>query len=105
MSPVTCIDTRNISQLLPTGICLTTLFSLLETIYHNIELKSKVFVAFCDSRKDFDTVWRKALMYKMFHLGVTGKLWCFINDFYSKSESAVVVNQCKSKQFCVTEGG
>ena len=46
--------------------CLTASFSLLETIYHYIELKSKVFVAFLDSRKAFDTAWRKALLYKMF---------------------------------------
>jgi hypothetical protein len=32
-------------------------------------------------------------------------LWCIIDDFHSKSESAVVVNQCKSKYFSVTEGG
>jgi hypothetical protein len=44
-------------------------------------------------------------MYKMLKLGVTGKLWCIIDDFHSKSESAVVVNQCKSKYFSVTEGG
>ena len=60
-------------------------------------------VAFLDSRKAFDKVWRKALMYKMFNLGVTEKLWCIIDDFQSKSESAVV-NQCKSKYFSVTEG-
>jgi hypothetical protein len=42
-------------------------------------------------------------MYKMFNLGVTEKLWCIIDDFQSKSESAVV-NQCKSKYFSVTEG-
>ena len=85
--------------------CLTASFSLLETMYHNVELKSKVFVAFLDSRKAFDPVWRKALMHKMLKLGVTGKLWCIVDDFHSKSESAVVVNQCKSKYFSVTEGG
>ena len=42
-------------------------------------------------------------MYKMFKLGVTGTLWCIIDDFHCKSENAVVVNQCKSKYFSVTE--
>jgi hypothetical protein len=40
--------------------------------------------------------WGSPNMYKMFNLGVTGKLWCIIDDFQSKSETAVV-NQCKSK--------
>ena len=67
-------------------------------------MNSKVFVAFLDSRKAFDTVWRKALMYKLFILGVKGKLWSIINDIYNKSESAVVVNQCKSNNFKVMQG-
>ena len=49
-------------------------------------------------------MWLKALMYQMFKLWVTGKLWCVIDDLHSKSESAVVVNQCKSKYVSVIEG-
>ncbi|VDI24480.1 Hypothetical predicted protein [Mytilus galloprovincialis] len=84
--------------------CLTASFCLLETIYHNIEQNSKVFVAFLDSRKAFDTVWRKALMFKLFNLGVKGKAWSLINDMYSKTQGSVVVNKCKSNNFVVKEG-
>ena len=59
-------------------------------IFHNIELKTKVCVAILDSKKAFDTVWRKAIMYKMCNLWVSGKLWCINNDFHSISEIAVV---------------
>ncbi len=84
--------------------CLTASFIFQETIFHNLELHSNVYAAFLDSRKAFDTVWRKALMYKLFKLKVTGKAWCIIDDLYTNTESAVVMNQCKSRFFSVNEG-
>lgn len=84
--------------------CLTTSFCLLETIYNNIELNSKVYVAFLDSRKAFDTVWRKALMYKLYKLGIKGRAWSVINECHLNTESTFIVNQCKSEYFNVVEG-
>lgn len=84
--------------------CLTASFNLHESIFHNLEMCSKVYVAFLDSRKAFDTVWRIALMYKLFQLGIKGKLWVLINDCHIDTKSAVVVNQCTSNFFSVTEG-
>jgi hypothetical protein len=81
--------------------CLSASYCLLETIYHNIEENSKVFVAFLDSRTVFDTVWRKSLMFKLFNLG---KVWSCINEIDSYTQSAVIVNKCKSKYFEVNEG-
>jgi len=83
--------------------CLTASFNLHETIFHNLELCSKVFVAFLDSRKAFDTVWRIVLMYKLHKLGIEGRIWNIINDCHVNTQSAVVVNQCQSKYFTVSE--
>lgn len=71
-------------------ICLTASFSLQETIYHNVELNMRVFVAFLDSRKAFDTVWLNALMVKLYNLGICDNLWCIIDMFYSNTLSVVV---------------
>lgn len=84
--------------------CLCASFNLQETIYHNLEMFGKVYVAFLDSKKAFDTVWRVGLMYKLFNLGVKGKAWKIINDCHVNTQSAVVVNQAKSNFFNVTEG-
>lgn len=56
-------------------------------------LNSIVYTAFLDSRKAFDTLWRKALMYKLFNLNVKGRAWSLINDMYIDTESAIVLNQ------------
>lgn len=52
--------------------CLTASSNLQETICHKLELGSPVYVAFLDTQKAFDTVWRHGLMYKLHRLGVCG---------------------------------
>ena len=72
--------------------CLTASFNLNETLYYNLELSNSVYVAVLDSRKAFDTVWRKGLMYKLSQLGVKGKLWQIIDDCHIDTHSVIVVN-------------
>jgi hypothetical protein len=43
-------------------------------------------------------------MYKLHKLGVEGRIWNIINDCHVNTQSAVVVNQCQSKYFTVSEG-
>lgn len=43
-------------------------------------------------------------MYKLFKIVVKGKIWSIINDCHVDTESAIIVNQCKSSFFKVREG-
>ena len=45
--------------------CIHTAFVLQEAISASLEQKSKVFAAFLDVRKAFDTVWHRGLMVKL----------------------------------------
>ena len=76
--------------------CLTASFNLHKAVFHNLELCSKVCVAFLDSRNAFDTVWRIGWMYKLHKLGEEGRMWNIINDCHVNTQSAVVVNQWQS---------
>ena len=89
---------------LPNLGCLTASFVLHETIYHNLELGSNVYAGFLDSSKAFDTVWRKGLLYKLYKLGVDGKIWTLIDDCHVSTESCVIVNQTQSRWFKVSQG-
>lgn len=71
---------------------------------YNLEQGSNVFVGFLDSSKAFDTVWRHGLLFKLYNLGVTGKLWTIINDCHSNTSSSIVVNQTQSRWFNVLQG-
>ena len=84
--------------------CLTASFNLQETVLYNLEQGSNVFACFLDTSKAFDTVWRPGLMYKLYDLGITGKLWSLINQCHQDTVSSVVVNQTQSEWFPVNQG-
>uniref|UniRef100_A0A8W8L5Q8 Reverse transcriptase domain-containing protein n=1 Tax=Magallana gigas TaxID=29159 RepID=A0A8W8L5Q8_MAGGI len=84
--------------------CITASFNLQETLYHFIEHRSTAYVAFLDTQKAFDTVWRHGLMYKLHKLGVKGRLWTLIDDCHVNTSCSVVSNQSYSDWFPVSQG-
>ena len=78
--------------------CLTASFNLQftrDSFFHNIEHNSSILVAFLDTQKDFETVWRHGLMYKLHNLGISGALWSLINDCLFQHK---LLRWCKSDQ-------
>ena len=100
LSKINCQQQGFISKL----SCLTASFNLQETIHYFLENHSKVYAAFLDSRKAFDTVWRKGLMFKLHEIGIDGKLWYSIDDMHINTSSAVVVNSVMSSSFVTSQG-
>ena len=43
-------------------------------------------------------------MYKLYDLGITGKLWSVINQCHQNTVSSIVVNQTQSEWFPVNQG-
>ena len=84
--------------------CLTASFNLQETLYHNLEMGSNVYIGFLDISKAFDTVWRRGFMVKLHNLGIKGQIWKVIDDCHCNTKSAVIVNQTKSRWFPVQQG-
>ena len=79
--PLTVLDNDIKAAGISTDLsCLTVSFNLQETfLFQNTEMSSRVFVAYLNGRKAFDTVWRKCLMFKLNRLGVKGELWEIID--------------------------
>uniref|UniRef100_A0A8W8ISZ1 Reverse transcriptase domain-containing protein n=1 Tax=Magallana gigas TaxID=29159 RepID=A0A8W8ISZ1_MAGGI len=84
--------------------CITASFNLQETVFHNLEQGSPVYVAFLDTQKAFDTVWRHGLMCKLHQLGVKGSLWTLIDDCHTDTFCSVAVNQKNSSWFPISQG-
>ncbi len=82
--------------------CITAAFNLQETIFYNIERGSNVYVAFLDIQKAFDTVWHNGLLYKLYKLGIKGKLWQIIKHYYSNLKYCVKVNGVISNEIPVS---
>ena len=64
----------------------------------------KHFVFFLDIKKVYDTVWRDGLWYRMWDMGIQGKLWRVIRNIYNVNSSCVYLNGCKSDYFDIYQG-
>lgn len=84
--------------------CILSSFCLQETVRHNVEMGSKVYCCFLDSSKAFDTVWWDGLFYKLYNMGMKGKSWRILREWYGKMVSSVVLGERTSPTFPVYQG-
>ena len=69
--------------------CITAAFNVQETIYHQIEQNSKVYMAYLDVKGAYDAVWHEGLFYKMGQLGITGKILRLLLNSYNDLKCAI----------------
>lgn len=82
------------------GLSITEhIFTLKTVIDIFISEKRKLYCVFIDFQKAFDTIWRKALWYKLVRSGINGKVLNVIQSMYQNIKSCVFVNGKKSDFF------
>ena len=64
-----------------------------------VSQKKKLYCAFVDYRKAFDSVWRAGLWYKLAKQMVNGKVLKVIVSMYNQIKSCIFVNSSKSDFF------
>ena len=79
--------------------CVDNIFTLNEVIQGRLQEGKKTFSFFLDIKKAYDTVWRDGLWYKLWEMGIQGKLWQVIRNIYNINSSCVFLNGCKSDYF------
>ena len=62
--------------------CVHTALTLQETISRERESGKKVFVAYFDVSKAFDSVWTNGLFFQLHKMGITGNLWRLLYKSY-----------------------
>ena len=51
----------------------------------------KTYALFFDIQKAYDSVWHDGLWYKLWDMGVKGRMWCVIKKMYESSNSVIVL--------------
>ena len=77
-------------------------FKLLLDLY--LSKKKKLYVAFIDYRKAFDSIDRICMWTKILDLGVNGKIFTVVYNLYKKAKSCMKVNGCHSSFFSCMKG-
>ena len=72
---------------------LNHVFSLKSLIDIFFSKKKKLYCAFIDFKKAFDTVWRSGLWIKLISFGITGKLFNVVRNIYDNVKSCVQLNK------------
>ena len=80
------------------------IFLLKNVIDLFITNKRKLFCAFIDYRKAFDTVWHAGLWYKLIQNNISGKVFNVIQNMYKNIKSCVTINKNKSDFFVCNIG-
>ena len=85
--------------------CIEHVYTLTSVIETRLKLKQDTFACFIDAAKAFDTVNRASLWYKLFSIGVRGKLYKAIQSLYKNVKYSVRINPVLSTgQFDVPNG-
>jgi len=77
---------------------------LQETVSYYTEKGETVYVVLMDVAKAFDSVWVEGLLYKLYNLGIKGRLWRIIKTCYDGFKCNVHVNKKISGEFFVERG-
>ena len=61
------------------------------------------FCFFLDVKKAYDTEWRDGLWYKMWRMGIKGKLWSVVRSLYANDRSCVFLEGKSSEFFSINQ--
>ena len=84
--------------------CIDAIFSTQEVILKHIREGDTPYLCFFDLEKAFDSVEYHTLLSHIFKLGVNGKCWRIIREWYTDTHSVVKVNNKCSHPFQVNRG-
>ena len=84
--------------------CIDNIFSLNELIQGRLKEGKSTYAFFLDVKKAYDTVWRDGLWYKMWEMGIKGKMWRVVRSLYVNNRSCIFLEGKCSEYFSVNQG-
>ena len=84
--------------------CMDNVYTLNEIVQGRLREDTKTYAFFLDIQKAYDSVWHDGLWYKLWDMGVKGRMWRVIKKMYESSKSAVLLEGEKSDTFTIEQG-
>ena len=84
--------------------CMDNVYTLNEIVQGRLREDKKTYTFFLDIQKAYDSVWHDSLWYKLWDMGVKGRMWRVIKKMYESSKSAVLLGGEKSDTFTIEQG-
>jgi exonuclease III len=84
--------------------CERNLHVALQALQRRKRQGKDTFLFFLDVRKAFDTVWRDGLLFKLWNMGVRGKLWHAVRAMYANNKTSILVNGVPTRMFDTLQG-
>ena len=79
-------------------------YTLNEIVQGRLREDKKTYAFFLEIQKAYDTVWHDGLLYKLWDMGVKGRMWRVIKKMYMSSKSVTLLEGEKSDLFNVEQG-
>ena len=83
----------------PNRNCMDHVFSTNQIIQGRLKEGKTTMGLFLDGQKAFDTVWRDGLFFKLWNMGVRGRMWLAIRGLMSQTRSRVRIGSTLSGSF------
>ena len=84
--------------------CIDNVYTLSELVQGRLREGKTAYAFFLDVQKAYDMVWRDGLWFKLWDMGVKGRIWRVIKKMYESSRSAVLLEGEQSAAFKVEQG-
>ena len=84
--------------------CNDNVYTLNEIVQGRLREDKKTYAFFLDIQKAYDSVWLDGLWYKLWGMGVKGRMWRVIKRMYESSKSPVLFEGEKSDTFKIEQG-
>ena len=79
-------------------------YTLNEIVQGRLREDKKTYAFLLDIQKAYDSVWHDGLWYKLWDMGVKGRMWRVIKKNYESSKSAALLEGEKSDSFKARHG-
>ncbi len=84
--------------------CTLSLIEILDSIYEHLDNNELVLGIFLDLTKAFDTVNHSILLKKLYHYGIRGNLYNWIESYLSERTQFTVIKDTQSKKMKIKSG-